>query len=108
MGNSDCNTPMQRNKDGTFAKGNTVCYSGFAALLNRHFDGDKQAFSAWFAQLGRYAYGLNWKRSGRDFFYYEPWVKACFRIHPGTPADFMQYWRQSSALDVNFYQGEPF
>ena len=41
-----------------------------------------------------------------SFDLFQPRVR--FRIHPGTPADFMQYWRQSSALDVDFYRGEPF
>ena len=108
MGNLDCNTPMQRNKDGRFAPGNTLCRAGFQAMLNKHFDGDKAAFNAWFAQLGRYAYGLNYRRRGADMFWYPVWIKACFRTHPGTPASFMHQWRQSSALDVSFYQGEPF
>ena len=108
MSNTDFNTGVQRDEKGRFAPGNTICSAGFQAMLNKHFQGDRTAFNAWFAQLGRYAYGLNYKRSGRDFFYYEPWVKCIFRIHPGTPNDFMQQWRLSSAYDVNFYNGEPF
>ena len=81
MGNLDCNTPMQRNKDGRFAPGNTLCRAGFQAMLNKHFDGDKAAFNVWFGQLG-------------------------YRVH--SPAVFMHQWRQSSAYDVNFYESEPF
>jgi len=108
MSNLDFNTGVQRDEKGRFAPGNTISRAGFAAMLNKHFDGNRTAFNAWFAQLGRYAYGLNWKRSGLDFFYYEPWVKACFRTHPGRPHEFMTFWRNSAANDVEFYQGGPF
>lgn len=74
-------TRVQRDLKGRFAPGNTVCYQGFAANLRRNFGGDKAAFNVWFGQLG-------------------------YRVH--SPAVFMQQWRQSSAYDVNFYQGEPF
>ncbi|MFN8495682.1 MAG: hypothetical protein U0350_49275 [Caldilineaceae bacterium] len=92
----------ERDEHGRFTRGNTICQQGFQAMLDRHFDGDRAAFRAWFAQLGRFAYGLNYKRKGKDFDYYEPWVKPCFRLHPGTPVVFMQQWRNCLA-DVNFY-----
>ena len=70
-------TRVERDLKGRFAPGNKLCYQGFAAMLNKHFQGDKSAFNVWFGQLG-------------------------YRVH--SPAVFMHQWRQSSALEVDFYQ----
>jgi len=81
---------------------------GWKALVRNKFDNDELAAKTWLAQLGRYAYGLNYRRRGADMFWYPTWVKACFRTHPGRPHEFMTFWRNSAANDVEFYQGEPF
>ena len=81
---------------------------GWKALVRNQFDNDELAAKAWLAQLGRYAYGLNFRRRGADMFWYPVWIKSCFRTHPGTPASFMQQWRLSCAQDVEFYTGAPF
>lgn len=103
---SHYSTQVDRDERGRFTRGNRIAYQGFQAMLDRYFDGDRVAFRVWFSQLGLYAYGLNYKRRGRDYAYYPTWVKPCFRIHPGTPVQFMRNWRNSLNHDANFYGSE--
>lgn len=95
-----------RDSLGRFTRGNTISRQGFDAMLNRHFDGDRAAFNSWFAQLGKWSYGLAYRRQGVDSHYYPRWVKTCFRLHPGRPADFMRMWRAGGVeQDINFMEG---
>ncbi|TXG77461.1 hypothetical protein E6Q11_02745 [Candidatus Dojkabacteria bacterium] len=76
---------------GRFTTGNQVAYAGWQGLVQRRFAGDRAAARAWFAQLGRWAYGLNYRKPNGE---YARWVKQPFRQHPGQPETFAAEYRQ--------------
>lgn len=82
-----------RDAQGRFTTGNQIAALGWQGLVQRRFAGDRAAARAWVGQLGRWAYGLNYfdRHTGQ----YMPWVKPCFRQHPGQPEQFAaRYWQR--------------
>ncbi len=80
-----------RDSLGRFVQGNQIARQGWAGLVARRFQGDECAARAWVGQLGRWAYGLNYRRADGE---YLPWVKPGFRQHPGQPESFAQEYSQ--------------
>lgn len=76
-----------RDAQGRFVTGNQVALQGWAGLVRQRFGGDEATAKAWVGQLGRWAYGLNYRNADGQ---YMPWVKPGFRQHPGRPEQFTQ------------------
>lgn len=80
-----------RDNLGRFVAGHTHASKGWAALVQKRFEGDGVAAREWLAQLGRYGYGLAYYHPAKG---YAIFVKECFRVHPGSPEQFLAEWRQ--------------
>lgn len=80
-----------RDSQGRFVAGHTHASKGWAALVQKRFEGDSVAARAWLAALGMYAYGRAYYHPATG---YASFVKECFRVHPGTPEQFLMEWRQ--------------
>lgn len=80
-----------RDYRGRFVPGNQVAALGWAGLVAKRFNNDQAAAKAWIGQLGRWAYGLNYRRADGE---YMPWVKPGFRQHPGKPEQFAAEYAQ--------------
>jgi hypothetical protein len=91
-----------RDNQGRFTSGNQVAALGWAGLVERRFAGDRAAARAWVGQLGRWAYGLNYRKPDGQ---YQPWVKPTFRQHPGQPETFTAEYRQR--LEFSLSDVEP-
>lgn len=76
---------------GRFTPGHELAVKGWEGLVKKRFEGDSVAAREWLAQLGRYGYGLAYYHPSKG---YASWVKECFKVHPGSPEQFLMEWRR--------------
>lgn len=82
---------MGRDNLGRFTRGHPYAALGWEGLVRKRFQGDSSAARAWLAALGMYAYGLSYYHPTTG---YASWVKECFKMHPGSPEQFLMEWRR--------------